>query len=466
MTEVAKADQQSTVIRGLRTMAIVRWILLAAVALLAGATWWIYVLGSTPVAHGPDKYYCPMHPQIRSAVPGACPICFMKLEPIPEERTAPTASAAAAGEPSPARPGEPPAGMSNVMLTLERRQAVGIATAEASRRVVARELRLPAVIEPLAGAVSEIRVRTTGFVERVADLETGTRVRAGEPLLWVYSPELLRAQEEVLTARRMRQSELSGSSAGGSTHGLGERVSEAARERLVLLGVHPLDIERLLERGQAERTLPIRAPLAGIVTARAVAVGTQATPEMMLFQITNLSRVWASATVSADSVSAVSRGAQGRFVSRLGGRSYEVEAALVEPRLLAETRTAVIRFSARNSDLSLLPGDIGEVLLSLPAIAHVLVPRDAVIDLGSHQYVFVEQAAGLFVPRIVHPGPLIGEERGIVSGLEAGERVVSRGAFVLDSESRLQAALAPSPAPPGSPPPAASAPQHQHGAQP
>lgn len=448
------------VIRGLRAMAIVRWVLLIAVALVAAGTWWVYVVSSDAEVQGPDKYYCPMHPQIRSPVPGTCPICFMKLEPIPEERTG-SMPLADAGHPSPPEPGGTPAGLVPVMLTLERRQTVGIATTQASRRSVSRELRLAAVIEAPEGAVSEVRVRTAGFVERVASVETGARVRAGQPLLWIYAPEILRAEEELLTARRLRATDQVTDGGESGQHELGDRVSEAARQRLLLLGVDSSDVARVLEQGRTDRLVPIRAPSSGVVTARHVAVGTQATPDMMLFQVTDLSRVWASATVSAEDQPSIPVGAKGRFFSRTGGRTYDVEATLVEPRVATETRTARIRFLAKNPDVSLLPGRIGEVVVSLPAQEYVLVPRDAVVDVGHYQYAFVEQSAGLFAPRVIQAGPLIGDERAIVRGVEAGERVVSRGAFVLDSESRLQAAVAPRPTD-GGVPSTPAAPSHEH----
>jgi Cu(I)/Ag(I) efflux system membrane fusion protein len=114
----------------------------------------------------------------------------------------------------------------------------------------------------------------------------------------------------------------------------------------------------------------------------------------------------------------------------------------------------------------LLPGDAGIVVAKLPEREHLLVPRDAVVDVGNARYAFVEQGAGLFVPRQVELGPLIGDERVIEKGLEAGELVVSRGLFLLDSESRLQASLAPATASAGAasasaptPPPA---PLHDH----
>jgi RND family efflux transporter MFP subunit len=477
--EEAKPEVPSApILRGLRTMAIVRWVLLGTVALVAALTWWIYVFHAPGHVAGPDKYYCPMHPQIRSAAPGTCPICFMKLEPIPEERMGQKAPPAEAPPPPPPPPGETPQGLSSVMLTLERRQAVGVATAPATKRAVSRELRLPAVIEAPEKAVSEVRVRTAGFVERVASVETGQRVQAGQPLLWIYSPDILRAEEELLTARRLAEQSsvpagLTGSAANGadngsSGHALGAQVSDAARQRLLLLGVHETDIDRIVQQGRAERVVPVRATGSGVVTARQVSVGSYATPEMLLFQVTDLSKVWASATVSVEDVARVTPGVRGRFVSRGKQAAYEVEASLVEPQVSSETRSGRVRFVASNKDDTLRPGDIGEVIVSLPMEELVLVPRDAVIDVGNVRYVYVERSAGLFVPKAVETGPLVGDERAVLHGVEAGALVVTRGAFLLDSESRLGAAVAATPEPgAGAPAPTAAPPamphDHAHG---
>lgn len=413
-------------IPGLRAMAIVRWVILGTVAIIAASTWWLYAIDDAPHVEGTDAFYCPMHPQIRSSVPGTCPICFMKLEPIPVERTKPIGTHE---EHAPA-PGSPPSGLVPVMVTAERRQTVGISTIEVRRQSIARELRLPAVIEPTERAVSEVRTRADGFVERVEPVETGQQVRAGQPLVWISSPEIRRAQEELLAAQR-----------ASSSASFQAAVVTAAIDRLVLLGVDMIDIERIRSSGQAEQLIAIRAPMNGVVTARDVAVGGYATVDKTLFRVTDLSKVWVSATASADELAEIKPSARGRLVTR--GRSYDIEAVLIEQAVSAETRNGRVRFVAQNTDGSLRPGAIGEVDLSLPAREHVLVPRDAVIDVGTVRYVFVERSAGLFAPRVVEPGPLLGEDRAIVRGLDAGERVVTRGAFLLDSESRLQAGLAP-----------------------
>ncbi|MBK8169028.1 MAG: efflux RND transporter periplasmic adaptor subunit [Sandaracinaceae bacterium] len=432
--------------RALRIMAVVRWCLLAAVALVAAFTWWHYSLDSRPRETGPAKFYCPMHPQIRSAVPGTCPICYMTLGPIPTERQAATNAPPEASAPTHvhSEPGDMPADLAPVMLTLARRQSVGVVTSIATQRAASQELRLPAVIEASENAVSEVRVRTQAFVERVANIETGSHVRAQQPLLWVYSPEIVRAEEELLTARHLRASESSSGTTTDGVHSLGDAVSAAARERLALLGVHASDIDRILRLGHAERLIPIRAPASGIVLERNVVLGTYATPEMTLFRVTDLRHVWVSATAAADELRTVTLGMRGTFTSRAARRDYDVEVALIEPEVSSATHTGIVRFVAANPDAELRPGELGEVRISLEASARVLVPRDAVVDVGNGQYVFVETSDAVFTPRVVEVGALIGEERTILRGVVAGQRVVSRGTFLLDSESRLRAALAPS----------------------
>ncbi len=437
--------------RSLRVMAIVRWVLLVLVASVAAVSVYRFALAPERAASGPDRFYCPMHPQIRSASPGSCPICYMTLEPIPEERG--QGAVHDAGAPHDAEAphdaahsaklaaGTKPPDLADVMLTLQRRQSIGVGTTAATRRAVSRELRLPTVIEAPERAVSELRVRTPGFVERVAPIETGQRVAAGAPLVYLYAPEILRAEEELFTAQRLDS--LAFGADAGAHEALGSDIARSAEQRLVLLGVDRSDIERIVKSGKAERVVPLRSPASGIVTARNVAVGTYATPEMMLFQITDLSKLWATATVAPEDLALVRVGTQAEFSARGRGTAHPVEATLVEPLVASETRTGRVRFVGKNADGALRPGDIGEIRLTLPSEERLLVPRDAVIDHGTFRYVFVEQTHGVFSPRVVETGPLFGEERSITSGLEDGTRVVTRGAFLLDSESRLEASLAP-----------------------
>lgn len=421
MNDRANVDV-SRPIPGLRAMAVVRWTLLVLVAVLTAGTWWRFVLATDPASDGrPDRYYCPMHPDIRSADPGTCPICYMSLEPIPTAEPSETDGEAEPDE-------EREIALAPVMLTTERRQQAGIATVPARRTSIEAPLRWPASVELSEGARAEVRVRADAFVERVAIRGTRALVRAGQPLAWVYSPEILRAQEELLIAARWSGAEAA-------------QTASAARQRLVLLGVSERDIDAIVESGQARRTIPVRAPMSGQVTQLSAVVGTYATPSLVLYEITDFSEVRVVATPLEPELGWLSGELTARFEPR-SGDAVPLRFELLEPDVAGDTRASRVRFS---TSAALRPNDIGEVWIERPAREALVVPRDAVIDNGARRYVFVEREGGLFEPRTVEIGELTNDDRTITAGLEEGERVVARGAFVLDSESRLQAALAPAP---------------------
>jgi Cu(I)/Ag(I) efflux system membrane fusion protein len=428
--------------RALRTMALVRWALLLAVGATAATTWWTLVIRDEAPTSGEPRFYCPMHPEITSHDPGTCPICFMTLEPIPEDLGAPSAAEphdheAHEPEDEPV-PGSVPPGTAPVMLTTERLQASGIAVVPVARAATAGEIRWPAAVEALEGARAEVRVRTEAFVERLAVRESGVRVRRGQVLGWVVAPEILRAEEELLAAHRWRASVAQGPE---PTHTA--QVDDAAARRLELLGVTRAEIDAVIRSGQTRRRVPLRAPIDGTVTSFAAAVGTYASPETVLYEITDYRRVRVVASARSSEELALAGTARAVFRSRADGAELPLALELIEPTLDESSRAARVRFLADNSARALRPGDIGDVLLDAPPVSVLVVPRDAVIDLGRTQHVFVETSPGLFAPRIVTLGPARGELREILAGLEAGELVVSRGGFVLDSESRLAAALAP-----------------------
>lgn len=415
-------------------MAVVRWALLLTVGATAAITWWTLVLRGDAPTTGEPRFYCPMHPEITSHDPGTCPICFMTLEPIPEDLGATSAPEAHEHDAPEPNPGGIPPGTAQVMLTTERLQASGISLVPVARAETAQEIRWPAVVEALEGARAEVRVRTDAFVERLGVRETGVRVRRGQVLAWVVAPELLRAEEELLAAHRWHEDEDPAHTA---------HVDEAAARRLELLGVTRAEIEAVARSGQPRRRVPLRAPIDGVVTSFAAALGAYASAETVLYEITDYRRVRVVASARSPDEPALAGTARAVFRSRAGGENVPLTLELIEPTLDESSRAARVRFLADTAESALRPGDIGDVLLDAPAISALVVPRDAVIDLGRTQHVFVETSPGLFTPRIVTLGAARGELREILAGLEAGERVVARGGFVLDSESRLASALAP-----------------------
>jgi len=451
--------------RALQTMAVVRWALLAFVTALAAYSVWT-VWGDKLSSRPPQvamtqaqpkevaRYSCPMHPQIRSSEPGECPICHMALEPIPEERQghshAAHDAAQAAHEPAPpVPPGARPPNTTTVTLSEEKQRAVGIVTSEVEPATLGERLRVPGVITAPETGRSEVRVRAAGFVEKVAVRQTGVQVGRGQPLAYVYSPEIYRAEEEYLAALRWSES---GSAAPGSPgastpSSAGSDLALAARRGLELLGLSEADIQEVQSTGRPIRALAVRAPASGYVTRLNAVLGARAEPEMVLYEIADLSSVWVIASVSELDLGSIQKGTKALFSTSSSSEPITVQVDLVEPLLEEATRTFRVRVVLDNRKGQLRPGQYGEVEFELQGSAGLFVPRDAVIRTGQHEYVYVERGEGRFEPHLVRTGRQRAARVQIVSGLEAGERVVSRGSFMVDSESRLQASLAATPVP-------------------
>jgi RND family efflux transporter MFP subunit len=413
-------------------MGVVRWVLFGLVAAFAVGSWAVLGVSDEANENAPARFHCPMHPQIRSSVQGNCPICGMRLEPISDASVAATSSAAPAVE-SPPRPAADstaplpaPSGVVPIMVTLARRQTIGLSTQAARTTSVGQERRFPAVVEVPRSSIVEAHARSAGFVEWIAPLETGARVRAGEPLAYIYSPDVLRAQAELRGAEAL----------AGATQATDRSLVDAARERLGLLGASTAP-------GKAKKPnggLGISAPISGVVTARGVSRGAYVAPETAIFEVTDYGRLWATATMSPQEAAEVSSETHAVFRPNRSSERFAVALDGVAPAVTTTTRTSAVRFALTATD-GLLPGQIGEVVIEAPPTPRLLVPRDAVVDLGTRAYVFVDRGAGVFEPRTIEAGPLIGDERVVLRGLADGERVVVRGAFLLDSESRLDAAM-------------------------
>jgi membrane fusion protein, copper/silver efflux system len=457
----------------LRTMGVLRWVLVALSIFLAVGSWWTYLRAAGPEgsAASQPKYQCPMHPAIVSNVAGTCPICGMDLEPISKARaeappmatthapyTLEDAGAATMGDGGAARffcpmhpeiksadPGNcplckmklepipasaPPPGLAPVTLTLDRQQAIGVRTAVATLKDASGTTRATATIAAPEQGAAEVHVRTPGFVERVAVKETGARVSAGQELFAMYSPEIWQAEAELLASRSI----ISFGDAG-----LGDRATNAARQKLEILGMSPRAIDQVVESGKPLRAISVVAPAGGWVTKKNVVLGSYVTPETALYEIVDLSRVYVIVDVFDD----VLVGTKGKL-SIAGHPDLDTTATvdLVYPRVNPEARTSRVRMQIPNDKMRFLPGQYGTVRFEGTAHRAVFVPRDAVIDTGEARYVFVDEGQGRLVPRAVVLGASQADEIEIAKGVSAGERVVSGATFLVDSESRLRAALA------------------------
>jgi Cu(I)/Ag(I) efflux system membrane fusion protein len=431
-------------------MAVVRWILLAIVTLVAARTMWTF-WGPSSAARSSQQeshFYCPMHPQIRSPEPGDCPICHMNLEPIPAERRSDAPPTATPSSMSPA-----PHDLMAVSMSAEKQQAIGIASSAVMSQSLGGSLRVPGVVNAPETGLAQVRVRAAGFVEKVAVSQTGVRVTRGQTLAWIYSPEIYRAQEEFLAATRWNAAP----APSGAPASPAADIAVAAQRGLELLGLENADLEELVRTGRPMRELPIRAPSSGYVTRFNAVLGFRADPETVLYELADLSTVWVVASVHERDIESVRAGTTARFaVTGQLTAPIAARVELVEPQLDENTRTSRVRLAVRNRKFLLRPGQFGEVTFDLPAAQGLFVPRDAVIHTGEHQYVYVVNGGERFEPRNVRTGTQVEASIQVVEGLAAGERVVTRGSFMLDSESRLQASLAAAPPASNAPSSAAS----------
>jgi Cu(I)/Ag(I) efflux system membrane fusion protein len=383
------------------------------------------------------KYYCPMHPNRTSDDPSArCPDCGMKLEARPAARATPA---------MPPETPKPVPGLAGVDLTPERVQLIGMRTAVVRKESVGGDLRTVGVVAPSERGLAQITTRFTGWVEKLHVSATGERVRRGQVLASIYSPDVLRAEQELLVTRGWNDQRSAG---GGSqdheamTGGLGE----SARQRLLLLGISAQEIEEILRSGKPTNDIAIRSPADGYVVAKNVVVGSTVQAGTVLFDVADLATVWVNADVYEQDLGRVTVGQPARFeLPAFPGQAHSGRVQFISPVLDPQNRTLRVRLEFKNrfdkSGPRLRPGMYGSVYLSLPAKTGLMVPAEAVVDTGEMHYLFVAQEGGHFEPRQVQIGAHMGEKIEILSGVAEGETIVTTGNFLVDSESRLRAAI-------------------------
>lgn len=265
------------------------------------------------------------------------------------------------------------------------------------------------------------------WIERLLVDTTGDTVRKGQPLMEVYSPELVLAQQEYLVARQ-----------GGA------QLAEASLQRLRNLDVPEEEIERLRKTGKASRTLSYRAAADGVVLEKSAVRGMRFMPGEALYRIADLSNVWLVADVFEQDLGYVKLGQEVDVtVNSLPGRTFTGKVSFVYPTLTAESRTGKVRVELPNIDGLLKPNLYATVHLNadLGAMTGLAVPDSALLDTGKRQAVLVEIGEGRYEPRDVKAGARADGFVQILAGLEEGERVVVRANFLIDSESNLRAAL-------------------------
>jgi Cu(I)/Ag(I) efflux system membrane fusion protein len=287
--------------------------------------------------------------------------------------------------------------------------------------------------------IAHVNLRVSGWVQDLFVDYTGHVVRKGQPLFTLYSPDLVATQDEYLLA--LRTQEKVKDSPLSDVHEQAEQLVEAARERLHLWTVSDKQLSELARRGKADTSVTIFSPNTGYVIDKNVFKGMFVEPQMRLYTITDLSTVWVNAEIYEFEVPFVKVGQTGTVTfTAYPGQPFYGRVSYIYPYLNPETRTVTVRLELPNRDGRLKPEMYGDVELQINRGSQVAIPEQAVLDSGARKLVFLVRGEGLFEPREVKVGPKIGSSYEVQAGLEVGDRVVTSGNFLIDSESKLMAA--------------------------
>jgi membrane fusion protein, copper/silver efflux system len=306
-------------------------------------------------------------------------------------------------------------------------QQLGIRLEPVRQETVTQSIRAVATVVPDESRLSHIHTRVAGWIEQLEVTTTGEFIRAGQPLARIFSQELLSSQTEYLAARRI------------ATSGLSTAVVASGRTRLGVLGMTEAEIAAIEHSGEPMRLVTVVAPRSGIVVHRGISLGTAVDPSTELLTIADLSRVWILAEVPEADIPHVRVGTAARLefpASALPPFSGRVD--FIFPTLSERTRTLRVRLAAPNARGALRPGLYGAATFEIPGRTAMTVPRDAVVDTGLQQHVFVP-VGDQFQPRPVSIGTRLADRVEILEGLAPGDQIVAAGVFLLDSESRLRA---------------------------
>jgi membrane fusion protein, copper/silver efflux system len=397
------------------------WLLLALVG--AAAIWFgkfsSPALATPPAAMASVKtlYTCGMHPQVIQDHPGDCPICGMKLTPIRNHVTDTNAM-----------------NSSVIAVDAATQQNMNLRTTEIQRGPLRKMIRTVGTVDFNETTLADVTVRFKGWVEKLNVAATGQRVQRGDALFEVQAPELYDAQVEFLRAVTNSFKQFK--------NVIVQR--EAAIRTLKNFGVSDVQIAEIETNRKVLKTLTVAAPISGFVIEKNIVAGQMVETGIKLYRLADLGSVWVLAQVYESDLALVKLGQEASVkVAALPGREFRGRVGFIYPTVDEKTRTAKVRLALENSDYVLKPGMFASVQIQIEVSnSAVLVPDSAVLRSGTHNTVFVALDGGKFEAREVVLG--VAAENGllqVISGVNAGERVVTSGQFLLDSESQLREAI-------------------------
>ncbi len=408
------------------------WILAIVLVLGAGAAVLVAGCGGEKQhAEHAVKYHCPMHPTIISDQPGDCPICGMKLVPMDDGAHADTTHAAHTST-VPKR--------TAVSITPQSRQTMGLALGTVEKRKLSREVRTSARIVADETRLHHVTVKVDGWVNELFASVTGQQVTKGDSLLTIYSPDLVSAQQEYLTALDTRDKLLQG--AEPATRQDANELVMASRRRLELWDVSDAQIDRLEKTRTVEQYLTLYAHRSGVIIERNIVAGHKILAGEVLMTIADLSQVWGDADIYQSDLPYVHVGMPLEMsFPYWPDKSFRGKVIFVTPTIDPETRTLQARLEIPNPELLLRPGMYGDASLYYSLGERLAIPAEAVMFSGRNTYAFRDTGDGHLIPTEIKVGAQGEGWYELLDGLREGDRIVVSANFLVDSESSLKAAL-------------------------